>query len=104
MTGPCAKTTVRCTLVTGTGQHIIGENWCANPQDKCPREEGEGYDKCKSVCKQEGHAEEVAVRVAGDRALGSRAFIQGHTYACMNCQHVLFAAGVKSLTIGVPKI
>jgi deoxycytidylate deaminase len=100
--GPCAKQTVRCTLVTPDGEHIPGENWCANPQPTCPRDPGEGYEKCRSVCAQEGHAEQVAVRLAGDRAKGARAYIEGHTYACMNCQHALFAAGVVSLSIGTP--
>ena len=100
--GPCAKTTVRCTLVTPEGERFVGENWCANPQDKCPRAPGEGYEKCITICQQEGHAEIVALRVAGTKAVGSRAYIEGHTYACMNCQHGLFAAGVRSLTVGAP--
>lgn len=102
MIGPCAKTTVRCTLITPSGGRIVGENWCANPQPACPRTAGEGYEKCKSICQQEGHAEAVAVRLAGERAQGARAYIEGHTYACQNCQETLFAAGVDSLTIGAP--
>ena len=102
MIGPCAKRTVRCTLVTPSGEQIIGENWCNRPQYVCPRAEGEGYEKCESVCKQVGHAEEVAVMVAGPRAKGSRAYIENHTYACRECQHALFGAGVISLSIGSP--
>lgn len=102
MNGPCAKTTVRCTLVTPSGERIVGENWCAKPQAACPREPGEGYEKCKTVCQQEGHAEAVAVRVAGEKAVGSRAYIEGHTYACQSCQETLFASGVISLSIGSP--
>jgi hypothetical protein len=101
MTGPCAKQTVRCTLVAETGERFIGENWCANPQAACPRAPGEGYEKCKSICQQEGHAEAVAVRIAGDKAMGSRAYLEGHTYACMECQHTLFGAGVISLSVGI---
>ncbi len=101
--GPCAKTTVRCTLVTPDGEYIVGENWCANPQRSCPRLPGEGYEKCGSICGQEGHAEQVAVRLAGDKARGARAYIEGHTYACMDCQHALFGAGVHSLTVGAPE-
>jgi hypothetical protein len=102
MTGPCAKTRVRCTLVTADGEYIVGENWCANPQAACPRALGEGYEKCKSTCQQEGHAEAVAVRLAGEKSKGARAFLEGHTYACMDCQHALFGAGVVSLSIGPP--
>ena len=104
MTGPCAKTTVRCTLVTTAGVHIVGENWCANPQPVCPRTPGEDYTKCRTVCQQEGHAEAVAVRLAGPKARGAHAYLEGHTYACMDCQHALFGAGVRALSIGKPPI
>jgi deoxycytidylate deaminase len=106
MTGPCAKTTVRCTLVTPTGEHIVGTNACANPQPTCPRAPGEDYTKCNTVCDQQGHAEVQAVRKAkafGASLVGSRAYIEGHTYACMNCQHVLFAAGVEAVSVGKPR-
>jgi hypothetical protein len=39
--------------------------------------------------------------VAGDKAMGSRAYLEGHTYACMECQHTLFGAGVISLSVGI---
>lgn len=93
--GPCAKTTVRCTLMLANGDHVIGENWCANPQPVCPRSPGEDYTKCKTICQQEGHAEQVAVRLAGSRAVGAIAILRGHTYACQACQEALFGAGVS---------
>jgi hypothetical protein len=101
--GPCVKATVRCTLVTPSGEHIIGENWCHNPQSACPRAPGEDYTKCKTICRQEGHAEVVAVRLAGEKARGARAYLEGHTYACMDCQHALFGAGVICLSVGKPE-
>jgi deoxycytidylate deaminase len=101
--GPCAKTTVRCTLVLSGGGRIVGENWCANPQPSCPREADEGYEKCKTICQQEGHAEQVALRLAGERAAGAHAYLEGHTYACQACQEALFAAGVKAFTVGAPR-
>jgi len=103
MNGLCAKATVICTLVTPDGARIVGTNECENPQTVCPRVPGDGYEKCYSVCRQVGHAEMVAVMRAGDRARGSRAYIEGTTYACMNCQHGLFAAGVKSISVGAPE-
>lgn len=103
MIGPCAKAVVICTLVLPDGQHVVGQNWCANPQSVCPRLPGEGYAKCWTVCQQSGHAEEVAVRLAGGYAAGARAYVEGRTYACRSCQEVLFAAGVRSLTIGPPE-
>jgi len=100
--GQCAKTATRCTIVTQQGEYFVGENWCRNPQEVCPRQPGEGYEKCRSICKQEGHAEEVVVVLAGDKAKGGIAYLEGHTYACMECQHTMFGAGIKSFSIGKP--
>lgn len=99
----CAKVTVTCTLVTPSGERITGSNECANPQAACPREPGEGYGKCSTVCGQLGHAEAVALMRAGERARGARAYLQGHSYACRECQEALFGAGVRSLSIGSPE-
>jgi deoxycytidylate deaminase len=99
--GPCAKTTVTCTLVTATGEHIVGTNYCENAQASCPRHAGEDYTKCRTICRQVGHAEVVALMRAGHKSAGSRAFIEGHTYACQNCQEALFAAGVISISVGI---
>lgn len=100
--GPCAKVTVRCTLVAADGGRIVGTNYCRNPQQVCPRAPGEGYEKCTSICDQAGHAEAVAVALAGTRARGTRAYLECHTYACMACQHALFGAGVVSFSVGAP--
>lgn len=98
--GDCAKRVVTCTLVTPDAEMIVGKNWCANPQDVCPREEGEDYSKCTTICQQIGHAEVVAVWLAKEKAKGAHAFLQNHTYACRHCQETLFEAGVRALTIG----
>jgi len=60
---------------------------------------GEDYTKCRTVCRQHGHAEQVAVRLAGPLARGAHAYLDGHTYACQACQEALFGAGVAALTI-----
>ena len=99
MNGPCAKARVFCTLTMPDGEEITGENWCANPQLACPRAPGEDYTKCSTICRQEGHAEVVAVRLAGGKARGATAVLRGHTYACMACQHVMFGAGVLSFGV-----
>jgi hypothetical protein len=91
--GPCAKQTVTCAIVTPAGEHFIGENWCDTPQETCPRVDGEGYEKCTTVCDQVGHAEEVAEPLLMDTA----------TFAwtvSMDCQHALFAAGLLSFSVG----
>ena len=100
----CAKTTVYCTIINPAGFKATGHNLCENPQSVCPREDGEGYEKCKTICKQKGHAEEVAIDLAAGRfeIEGSTAYIEGHSYFCMDCQHKLFSAGVKFLCVGEP--
>lgn len=101
MIGPCAKTLVTCTIVTPDGERFVGTNYCRNAQPACPRLLGEGYEKCRSICDQVGHAEIVALSLAGKKAKGARAYLQGHTYACQICQEALFEAGVISLSVGI---
>lgn len=101
--GPCAKARVFCEITTPAGERFVGENWCANPQAVCPRLPGEDYTKCTTVCQQEGHAEVVAVRLAGEKAGGATAILRGHTYACRPCQEAMFGAGVRFFGVEAPK-
>jgi deoxycytidylate deaminase len=100
--GPCAKTKVKCTIITRDGERFVGENLCGNAQSVCPRLPGEGYEKCKSICQTIGHAEEVALIKAGSKAKGARAYIEGHTWACQSCQILMFSKGIEAFTVGVP--
>jgi hypothetical protein len=102
MTGPCAKTRVRCTIVAPDGRRWVGENLCASPQPMCPRLPGEDYAKCRSVCAQIGHAEVVAAILAGSSAIGGVAYIEGHTYACESCKAALALIGVTDVRIQLP--
>lgn len=102
MIGACAKAVIRCTIVAPGGERYIGENFCLVAQPVCPRLPGEGYEKCKTVCNQAGHAEVVAAVIAGGRARGGTAYIQGHTYACDACKQSLAAIGVTDIVIGAP--
>ena len=102
MIGPCVKTTVKCVIITNNNKIFTGSNYCNNPQEKCPRDIGEDYTKCKTICKQEGHAEMVTLKKAGNNAKGSNVYIEGHDHYCRDCQIALFKAGVKSLSIGIP--
>lgn len=101
----CAKQTVTCTiilpLVGGGKVKQRGTNGCRNPQAVCPRAPGEGYEKCKSVCDQEGHAEQVAIsRFPKSLNLtGATAYISGHTYACDDCKKALAARGITNIVI-----
>jgi len=106
--GPCAKTTVTCTIVVENGvggarTYYVGQNVCRSPQVRCPREPGEGYEKCASICDQVGHAEAVAASlVTGQEAAGGVAYVTGHTYACDSCKAALAAVGVTEVVIGPP--
>lgn len=100
--GPCAKQSVRCVITARDGQTFVGTNDCANPQQTCPRAPGEDYTKCRTVCRQYGHAERDALSAAGDRAIGATAQVVGHTYYCADCQRALFEAGVAALLPPVP--
>jgi len=95
----CAKAKVACAIVSMDGQVFMGRNDCDNPQSSCPRKEGEGYEKCRSICQQKGHAEIMAFKKAGAKAIGGRAYLWGHNYYCHACQLALFSAGVRSLSL-----
>jgi deoxycytidylate deaminase len=97
----CAKLHVECTIQKGDVM-VYGSNYCRNPQDVCPREKGEGYEKCKTICDQVGHAEEVALRLAIEAGIekGGHATLYGHTYLCRSCQEQLFDAGIATIARG----
>lgn len=104
MRGPCAKRRVVCYLYQqGEEQfNIRGENDCANPQTKCPRAPGEGYEKCRSICQQDDHAELMALRKAkalGVDLKGASAMISGHYWICEPCGKALQDAGIRHITI-----
>ena len=97
----CAKHVTACTIYTKDGLKIYGENYCLNPQEVCPREEGEGYEKCKTICKQVGHAEEVAIMKAVEMGIdvhGAAAVI-GHKRVCCNCESILDLYDIKEITL-----
>lgn len=95
----CAKKIVKCTIITENGLIFSGDNSCVNPQTTCPRLPDEGYEKCKSICLQNGHAEEMALLAAGENNLyGATAYMSGTTHFCESCQKQLFDAGVKYLS------
>lgn len=94
----CAKQRVRCTIVTVDGSVVPGENSCRNPQTTCPRAPGEGYEKCRTICDQRGHAEAVAVSRLNGRT-PVKAILEGHTYACDSCRNALLSVGIRTLVI-----
>lgn len=101
----CAKQTVTATIVTPDGVRFRATNHCYNPQEVCPRKDmptGVGYELCKSVCNQSGHAEVNAIRVAGSYAKGATMYIEGHTYACDGCLDAIKEAGITSVVFSRP--
>jgi len=76
------------------GDRIVaaGTNRCHSPQTSCPRAPDEGYDKCRSICHQTGHAETMAIWNAGTKGIdlngdhGLRMVVVGHHRACDMCK------------------
>lgn len=103
MRGPCAKRRVSCAIaIHGCNVIFEGENDCANPQPTCPREPGEGYEKCRSICQQGEHAEIkalAAAQAAGWNVRGAIAYLHGHYYVCEPCGQALLDAGIAQLHI-----
>lgn len=93
----CAKKKVTCTLTLTNGWTALGTNACDNPQATCPRLPDEGYDKCHAICQQQGHAEDMAVRLAirnfPDHIKGAHAVIT-HWRICDGCRDILTKHGI----------
>jgi deoxycytidylate deaminase len=102
----CAKRRVLCRLITERGETVLGENECDEPQRECPRAPGEGYEKCRTVCKQRRHAEIAAIDAAVEAGLdltNAVAYVYGHYYVCEHCARALSDAGVRKIEIVVTR-
>jgi hypothetical protein len=112
----CAKRRVVCTIISPSVARkaeshvpltVVGENYCKNPQLVCPREPNEDYTKCHTICKQVGHAEIVAAEKAARYAphfVGGVAFIEGHEYACTDCEAALAKIGITHIRFGTARL
>jgi len=101
--GRCAKQQT-VAIIENNGKFWIGRNDCASPQQICPRVEqncktGEGYNLCIEVCEQQGHAEVMACKEAGEEARGGTLYLFGHYYCCDNCLKVMKEHGIKDIKI-----
>jgi hypothetical protein len=108
VTGPCAKVTVRCRIVTTEGHEYEATNAVRNPQRVCPREPGKNYEKCGVICRQhDGHAERQALAKAHVFAVGATAYVWAERERpiriCDDCRDLLTRAGVARIVEGRPE-
>ena len=93
----CAKVFVVAVLELPDGTAWHGTNNVINPQIECPREPGEGYEKCKTICQQPFHAEVDAITSAaahGHQVQGGTMKVY-HKRVCEQCQDAMQRFGVK---------
>jgi len=98
----CAKVVVEARLVLPSGLSFVGRNTCMNPQSVCPRLPGEGYEKCRTICRQPGHAEMDAIAAAhyhGQSVRGGHMIVNYH-HICAGCRAVMDTAGVTYEVMG----
>ena len=100
--GGCAKQPTAAVVVKDG--KIIGHGTNAGIKVKeCPRwgsPTGTNYGPCKDVCKQEGHAEAIAVKDAiknGFDTQGADLYLYGHWWCCQDCWRVMIKAGIKNV-------
>ena len=98
----CAKYNTVARLTGASGRIYTATNQCNCPQAQCPREAGEGYAKCRSVCQQEGHAEIRALMLAGKDAKGGSISVN-HWYFCDACREACEQAGVVNFEATGPR-
>lgn len=94
----CAKRHVTAVIFKGSSL-FVGTNECAVPQARCPRLEGEGYEKCQTVCHQRSHAEIAALRKAGPAARGGTLVLHGHDHCCDECREAMEREGIVKVVI-----
>jgi deoxycytidylate deaminase len=98
----CKKQTTLAVIMKDGKLISIGTNEIHEDIKECPRigmKTGDGYELCKSICKQKSHAEVDACLKAGDNANGGTLYLIGHTYFCDNCKEVMDKFGIKEVII-----
>lgn len=100
----CQGRQVIAVLITKDGRVYVGSNGVMSPQDNCPRKyvglgRGKGWEICRKVCSQFGHAEESVLKDAGEAASGAALYLIGHDTVCEHCRGQLKAAGVERIVI-----
>lgn len=106
---PCLKQLTRCLIRLPDGRTFEATNSCnVGDSEVCPRvvagsRSGEGYE----LCGPPKHAEQEAAKLVAREAnpanprpgTGGTAYLYGHDWMCMDCQHALTAVGVRTHVI-----
>lgn len=97
----CAKRRVVAVLQSREHEEkwMMATNDCNNPQPSCPREDGEDYTKCHTICQQPGHAETEVLKMAKswmDLKYYTLTII-GHDRMCPECMNAVADAGIVDI-------
>ena len=102
----CVKQATAAVLVKDG--KIIGRGANAGKKVKiCPRvvqnyPTGQGYHLCKETCRQEGHAEVMAIKNAlfqGYDTDGATLYLEGHWWVCKECWNFIILHGIKRVCL-----
>lgn len=98
----CAKRNVIAVLQRRDFEEdlFMASNKCDNPQEVCPREDGEDYTKCRSICQQSGHAEVEVLKLVKswmDLTYYDLTII-GHDRMCSECTNAVADVGIVNIT------
>ena len=100
--GRCAKCVVVATITAPDGRTFTSSNHCDAPVDVCPRGDlphGVGYEMCRDICRQKGHAETNAIALAGEACRGAHLEVTGHRLVCEECFAAATAAGIATVAV-----
>lgn len=96
---PTLAVVVKNGKVIGRGTNAAKKvDICPRVTHNCPT--GTGYEFCKSVCNQEGHAEIMAIRSAlnvDSNLEGCDLYLEGHWWICENCWNEIIKVGIKNV-------
>jgi deoxycytidylate deaminase len=97
----CKKQIVTAIILTKDNKVYIGYNDCKNNVDECPRKDmstREGYALCRTICKQNSHAEISAINKCEDKSelKDATLILKGHSYICDNCKKELRNVGIEN--------
>lgn len=100
----CVKQPTGAVIVVD-GQIVASGTNAGLKVDVCPRvvnkcATGTGYHFCKEVCKQEGHAEEMAAKdflKKGLKGQPAKLYLWGHWWCCQNCWENMMNAQITTV-------